>query len=123
MTKAEAIARINARQNAANHFTNIGPAEIDAEMRGYIITASRPTEHPADIVYTLEINGATYQAIDTEGAPIIEGDEYSAADVDFYALSAAAQCAHITERVELNQISSEEIRDYYTEIIAEDAAN
>lgn len=89
----------------------------------YTITISRPMEYPADTIYSLEIDGAAYTAIDTEGAPIIEGDEYSAADVDFYALSAAAQCAHITERVELNQISSEEIRDYYTEIIAEDAAN
>lgn len=33
MTRTEAIERINARQNAANLFTNIGEAEIEAEMK------------------------------------------------------------------------------------------
>lgn len=34
MTRAEAIERINARQNAMNLFTNIGEDEIQQEMNG-----------------------------------------------------------------------------------------
>ena len=45
-TEREALERINARQNAANHFTNIGPADIAAELAAMEAEQAAPAPDP-----------------------------------------------------------------------------
>lgn len=48
-TEREALERINARQNAANLFTNIGPADIAAELAAMEAERTTPAADPEDI--------------------------------------------------------------------------
>lgn len=48
-TEREALERINARQNAANHFTNIGPADIAAELAAMEAEQAAPAADPQSI--------------------------------------------------------------------------
>jgi hypothetical protein len=48
-TEREALERINARQNAANRYTNIGPEDIAAELAAMEAEQAAPAPDPEDI--------------------------------------------------------------------------